>query len=61
MSNPIGNPFQSFGGGVDNTTTKVISDQLMREKNAQNLKQTKDGIDVEYSTKVMQQIGQAKA
>ncbi|AZE92852.1 hypothetical protein C4J96_0712 [Pseudomonas orientalis] len=60
MSNPIGNPFQSYGG-VDNTTTKVISDQLMREKNAQNLKQTKDGIDVEYSTKVMQQIGQAKA
>ncbi|AZE87457.1 hypothetical protein [Pseudomonas orientalis] len=54
------NPYQSFGG-VDNTTAKAMNDQLMREKNAQNLKQTKDGIDVDYSTKLMQQIGQAKA
>ncbi|KTB69254.1 hypothetical protein RJC98_16650 [Pseudomonas allii] len=48
-------------GGVDNEQAKAIQDQLQREKNAQNIKQTVDSMLLDYSTKVMQQIGAARA
>lgn len=48
-------------GGVDNAEAKAIQDQLQREKNAQNIKQTVDSMLLDYSNKVMQQIGSARA
>ena len=48
-------------GQVDNDMAKQIQDQLQKEKNAQNIKQTVDSMLLDYSTKVMQQIGAARA
>ena len=48
-------------GGVSNDELKEATDLLQKEKNAQNIKQTIDGIHIDYGNKVMQQIGMARA
>ncbi|TFF10209.1 hypothetical protein EXW72_12970 [Pseudomonas sp. BCA14] len=48
-------------GGVSNDELKEATDLLQKEKNAQNIKQTIDGIRIDYGNKVMQQIGIARA
>ncbi|ROM57457.1 hypothetical protein BK648_01375 [Pseudomonas poae] len=48
-------------GGVSNDELKEATDLLQKEKNAQNIKQTIDGIRIDYGNKVMQQIGMARA
>ena len=48
-------------GGVDTAEAKAIQDRMLKEKNAQNIKQTIDSMLLDYSTKVMTQIGAARA
>ena len=56
-----GNDVSGAFGEIDNDTSVALQLQNQRRKNAQNHYQTVEGMKVDFSTKLMQQIGSARA
>ena len=56
-----GNDVSGAFGELDSDTAAVLQQQNLRKKNAQNYHQTVEGMKLDFSTKLMTQIGSARA